>query len=282
MSPEGSGKLVRKAAGTSDERSRDDETFRQLFETIHYGYYRTSLEGNFVLLNPTAVRLLGYKDEKELLGKPAKAHYTNPQDRERLLDTLKKQNGVVTDYEIELVRPGGETFFAQLNARYAFDEKGEPVGLHGVVRDVTEHKRAEEQLESSHLKHGVEVVRDYEEVPRILCLPDELNQVWTNLIHNSLQAMDNKGTLEIGVSKRDGSIAVSVTDSGPGIPDDVREKIFEPFFTTKPAGEGTGLGLDIVKKIVDKHGGRIEVDSKPGRTTMCVILPMRTRGAKEA
>jgi len=158
-----------------------------------------------------------------------------------------------------------------------YDQSGEMTSA-----DIAEGMDTVLTLYQSHLKHGVEVVRDYEEVPRILCLPDELNQVWTNLIHNSLQAMDYKGTLEIGVSKRDGSIAVSVTDSGPGIPDDVREKIFEPFFTTKPAGEGTGLGLDIVKKIVDKHDGRIEVDSKPGRTTMCVILPMRTRGAKEA
>ena len=101
MSPEGSGKLMRKE-GTSDERPRDDERFRQLFETIHDGYCRTSLEGNFVMLNASAVRLLGYEDKKELLGKPVKTHYANPQDRERLLQTLEKQNGVVTDFEIEL------------------------------------------------------------------------------------------------------------------------------------------------------------------------------------
>lgn len=155
-------------------------------------------------------------------------------------------------------------------------------------------------LYHNQLKHGVEVIKHYEDVPPIYCYPDELNQVWTNLIHNALQAMENKGQLEIVISKlvisnldkdttssRDdpSSIAnyqlaisnylsVSITDSGPGIPDEIKERIFQPFFTTKPVGEGSGLGLDIVRKIVDKHQGKIELDSKPGRTTFRVLLPL--------
>ncbi|MEO6171814.1 MAG: ATP-binding protein, partial [Arenimonas sp.] len=125
------------------------------------------------------------------------------------------------------------------------------------------------------IKHGTELIRNYEDLPPVRCLPDELNQVWTNLVHNALQAMQHKGTLTIGL-RRDGNWArVSVGDSGCGIPEAIRERIFDAFFTTKPAGEGTGLGLDIVRKIVEKHGGQIAVDSEVGRgTTFTVSLPI--------
>jgi signal transduction histidine kinase len=125
------------------------------------------------------------------------------------------------------------------------------------------------------IKHGTELVRRFDELPPVRCLPDELNQVWTNLVHNALQAMDHKGTLTVGL-RRDGDDAlVSVTDTGCGIPEDIRARIFDAFFTTKPAGEGTGLGLDIVRKIVEKHQGRIDVESEVGRgTTFTVRLPI--------
>ena len=124
------------------------------------------------------------------------------------------------------------------------------------------------------LKQGVEVVKNYAEIPPLLCYPDELNQVWTNLIHNALQAMDYRGTLTIELTEQDGQAKISITDSGQGIPEEIKAKIFDPFFTTKPAGEGSGLGLDIVKKIVEKHQGKIEVESIPGKTTFKVFLPM--------
>jgi predicted ATPase/signal transduction histidine kinase/GAF domain-containing protein/tRNA A-37 threonylcarbamoyl transferase component Bud32 len=129
-------------------------------------------------------------------------------------------------------------------------------------------------LYHNQLKQGVEVVRNYEkDLPSILCYPDELNQVWTNLIHNALQAMNHKGTLTIDVKKQATWIQVNITDSGEGIPPEILPRIFEPFFTTKPAGEGSGLGLDIVRKIVDKHQGKIEVNSQPGQTTFTVSIP---------
>ena len=132
-------------------------------------------------------------------------------------------------------------------------------------------------LYHNQLKQGVEVIRNYQDsFPPILCYPDELNQVWTNLIHNALQAMENKGSLKIDVKQQDGSIVVSITDSGKGIPPEILPRIFEPFFTTKPAGEGSGLGLDIVKKIIDKHQGKITVDSSPGQTTFTVFLPINS------
>jgi signal transduction histidine kinase len=121
----------------------------------------------------------------------------------------------------------------------------------------------------------VEVVRNYQaQLPAVLCYPDELNQVWTNLIHNALQAMDNQGTLTIEAVQKDTSVLVKITDSGKGIPPEILPKIFEPFFTTKPAGEGSGLGLDIVKKIIEKHQGKIDVESVPGKTAFTVSLPI--------
>ncbi|GAA0602139.1 HAMP domain-containing sensor histidine kinase [Caenispirillum bisanense] len=135
-------------------------------------------------------------------------------------------------------------------------------------------------LYHNQIKHGVELVQDYAPVPPIPCRPDELNQVWTNLVHNALQAMDHKGRLTIRLFESDGRAVVSIADTGCGIPDDIRERIFEPFFTTKKAGEGSGLGLDIVRKIVERHGGTIDVFSQPGHgTTFTVRLPLEQPGA---
>lgn len=133
-------------------------------------------------------------------------------------------------------------------------------------------------LYHNQLKQGVNVIKNYEDaVPSILCYPDELNQVWTNLIHNALQAMDYRGTLTIEVKQQDSYLTVSMTDTGKGIPPEIMPKIFQPFFTTKAAGEGSGLGLDIVKKIITKHQGKIEVESVPGQTTFIVSLPLETK-----
>ncbi len=124
------------------------------------------------------------------------------------------------------------------------------------------------------IKHGVEVIRTYDELPNISCYCDELNQVWTNIVHNALQAMNGKGKLEIQIRNAEQFAEVRIIDSGSGIPENIKDKIFEPFFTTKPQGEGSGLGLDIVKKIIDKHNGQIEVESEPGRTCFIVRLPI--------
>lgn len=110
-------------------------------------------------------------------------------------------------------------------------------------------------------KQGVELIRSYEELPPLLGLGDELNQVWINLIHNALQAMENKGKLSVGIRRQADTAIISFADTGCGIPEKIRDRIFDPFFTTKPIGEGSGLGLDIVQKIVRKHHGHIEVRS---------------------
>ncbi|HAZ48895.1 MAG TPA: histidine kinase [Cyanobacteria bacterium UBA11369] len=129
-------------------------------------------------------------------------------------------------------------------------------------------------LYQNQIKRGVDVRKTYGSVTQILCYPEELTQVWSNLISNGIQAMNYQGELAIAVSQQDEYVVVEITDSGVGIPPEIQHKIFEPFFTTKPAGEGSGLGLDIVRKIVDKHRGKIEVQSHPGHTTFSVWLPI--------
>lgn len=129
-------------------------------------------------------------------------------------------------------------------------------------------------LYQNFLKQGCTVIENFEELPDILCYPDELNQVWTNLIHNALHAMQNVGILTIDTKVQDNNILVSISDNGSGIPKDIQRKVFDTFFTTKPAGEGSGLGLGICKRIIDKHKGTISLKSEPGNTTFTVILPI--------
>jgi signal transduction histidine kinase len=125
------------------------------------------------------------------------------------------------------------------------------------------------------LKNGVEVVREYDRsIPRMTVHGRELNQVWTNLITNAVDAMNGKGQLRIVTRCMDGKALVEVIDDGSGIPAQIKDKIFEPFFTTKGVNEGTGLGLDIAARVVRNHGGDILVDSKPGHTVFGVRLPL--------
>jgi signal transduction histidine kinase len=103
----------------------------------------------------------------------------------------------------------------------------------------------------------------------------ELNQVWTNLIDNALQAMGSEGTLTVRTRRDDDYATVQIADTGPGISEDIKDRIFEPFFTTKPIGQGTGLGLDIAWRIVvNKHRGYLKVRSEPGATVFTVRLPL--------
>jgi signal transduction histidine kinase len=125
------------------------------------------------------------------------------------------------------------------------------------------------------LKRGVVVKRDYQRIPLLVnSFGSELNQVWTNLIDNAIDAMAGKGELRVRTYRDDTCVVVEIGDNGPGIPSQVKAHIFEPFFTTKAVGQGTGLGLDTVQRIVKKHRGTIEVASQPGDTRFQVWLPM--------
>jgi signal transduction histidine kinase len=132
------------------------------------------------------------------------------------------------------------------------------------------------------LKQGVKVTRQYDRtLPRIFAHGSELNQIWTNLIDNAIDAMGGKGELRIRTARELDTLLVEIVDSGPGIPESVRPHIFEPFFTTKGVGEGTGLGLDTVYRIVRSHHGEITFDSRPGETRFEVRLPLQpVKGAK--
>lgn len=125
------------------------------------------------------------------------------------------------------------------------------------------------------LKTGILVMRDYQPVPLLVdSFGTELNQVWTNLIQNALDAMAGKGTLRIRTFLQENNVVVEIGDDGPGIPAEIRRHIFEPFFTTKDVGDGTGLGLDTVQRIVRRHSGDVHVISNPGDTRFQVWLPL--------
>ena len=125
------------------------------------------------------------------------------------------------------------------------------------------------------LKRGVVVKRDYQRIPLLVnSFGSELNQVWTNLIDNAIDAMSGQGELRVRTYREDSCVVVEIGDNGPGIPPQVKAHIFEPFFTTKAVGQGTGLGLDTVQRIVKKHQGTIQVTSEPGDTRFQVWLPL--------
>lgn len=125
------------------------------------------------------------------------------------------------------------------------------------------------------LKKGVTVKREYSpDLPRIAAYASELNQVWTNIIDNAVDAMHGKGEIKIKTYEEDHRVVVEITDNGPGIPQDIQSRIFEPFFTTKAPGQGTGLGLHISHDIIaNRHHGQLLVESRPGETKFKVILP---------
>jgi signal transduction histidine kinase len=145
------------------------------------------------------------------------------------------------------------------------------------MQEIDLHQGLEDTLTILHhrLKGGIHVVRDYaKNLPKICAYGGELNQIWTNLITNAIEAMNGKGELRVRTAQELDRVLVEVRDNGPGIPPEVLPHIFEPFFTTKPMGEGTGLGLDTACRIIRNHHGEIRVDSHPGVTRFQIYLPI--------
>jgi signal transduction histidine kinase len=129
----------------------------------------------------------------------------------------------------------------------------------------------------------VEIIKNYENISHITAKPEEIQQVFLNIISNSVQAMDGKGKLTLSTQKKDGFILIQISDSGPGIPKEHLSKVFDPFFTTREVGKGTGLGLNIVHRVVEKYGGAIQVESEPGKGTLVSIsLPLNEKKGKAA
>lgn len=149
-------------------------------------------------------------------------------------------------------------------------------------QDVQQHIDIHEGIEDTlrlfafKLKQGIEIRRNYDRsLPKILAYGSELNQVWTNLIDNAIDAMADTGVITIETENARDHLLVHITDSGSGIPDGVRSRIFEPFFTTKEVGKGTGLGLEMARRIVEnRHRGSLSFTSTPGQTRFTVSLPI--------
>jgi signal transduction histidine kinase len=183
-----------------------------------------------------------------------------------------------------------EWLAAALESAELGDEVGRSVArisdLVGAMRVYTSTDRAayaavdvREGLEDTltiltHKLKGAGVEREYDEnLPKIWANAGELNQVWTNLIDNAADALKGQGRIVVGAFRDGDGVSVQIFDDGPGIPPETQDRIFDPFFTTKEIGEGTGLGLDIVRRVVASHGGVVSVDSRPGQTRFTIHLP---------
>ena len=145
------------------------------------------------------------------------------------------------------------------------------------VQEVDIHEGIDDTLLilRSKLKDGVDVKREYGDLPKIQAHGSELNQVWTNLLDNAIDAMDGQGQIIIRTHVDGEFVAVEIEDHGAGIPSDIQGRVFDAFFTTKPPGKGTGMGLDITYNIVVyKHHGAIAVTSEPGKTVFTVRIPV--------
>ena len=205
------------------------------------------------------------------------------------VDRLEQVAAVVP---AELLPRAVGTLAAACEAASLLDEVVEATGritnLIGVAKQYTQmdrgplqHLDVHDGLESTltmlgqRLGEGIEVVRDYDRsLPKLPAFEGELNQVWTNLIGNALDAMDGRGTLTVRTRPEGDRVLVEIGDTGPGIPEAVAAHIFEPFYTTKPVGKGTGLGLDVCWRIVvQRHGGDLTFTSTPGDTRFQVLLP---------
>jgi len=224
----------------------------------------------------------------------------------RYVETLL---GLIDRYQAVEAKLDAETVAALARERQAIDldyirqdirdllrESGEGIArIKQIVQDLKDFSRvdeAERQWADLHrgldstlnvvwneLKYKAEVVKDYGTLPPVECVPSQLNQVFLNLLVNAAHAIDTRGTITLRTGVRNDEVFVEIADTGRGIAPEHRNRIFEPFFTTKPVGQGTGLGLSLAYGIVQKHGGRIEVESEVGKgAAFRVWLPVRRIG----
>lgn len=162
-----------------------------------------------------------------------------------------------------------------------FSRAGELDSNEWVLADLHQGLESTLNIVWNELKYKAEVIRDYGELPRIRCLPSQLNQVFLNLLVNAGHAIAEYGRIQISTRLLDGEACISIKDTGSGMSKEQIGRIFDPFFTTKPVGKGTGLGLSLSYSIISKHHGRIEVDSAPGQgSTFCVFLPIEAPGVE--
>ena len=191
-------------------------------------------------------------------------------ESDRILSTARSISTIITNSHN--INHSVERVSKIVYALKAFSSASDDVEkVHARVHDGIENVLA---LYQTHLDSNVTLVRDFDMIPALWCVQDDLKQAWNHLILNAMQAMNYIGTLTISIKLINHEAVVAITDTGCGIPKDIQPKIFDPFFTTRTSGEGSGLGLSIVQKIIDKHHGRITVQSEEGAgTTMTIFLP---------
>ncbi|MDC8774459.1 ATP-binding protein [Roseateles albus] len=237
---------------------------------------------------------------RDLSGQLQAAGLENSERKARLLMQLRAQDGwqehlpLFRHPDYEIIQSSAERLAAIINNTGNINLAVERVSkmvlaLKGFAKaeqaDEWEHVDVRQALDTvltvyqQHVKQGLELVLECEDLGPLHCVREDMSQLWTHLIHNALQAMEYKGRLSIGIHSRRHAgrreAVLSVGDSGHGIPDEIRPRIFDAFFTTRRAGEGSGLGLYLIKKMVDKHQGRIEVQTSEGvGTTIAVHLPL--------
>lgn len=189
------------------------------------------------------------------------------QNFRKILDIIKILHGIrLKSATIEYSSGRISKIVKSLKSFTQYDQSGKLT-----LTDIREGVETVLTIYHNFLKQGIEVITNFENVSGIYCYSDELNQVWIHLIYNSIQAMNGKGTLKIDIFSSGEYNCVSIEDTGPGIGEEFSEKIFEPFFTTKP--KGSGLGLYITKKILQKHNAVLELDSEPGKNRFTVKIP---------
>ncbi len=231
---------------------RSEERYRAVTETAFAGIGITDPDENMVFVNPAFVQMLGYTQEEleggytqeELEGMNL-SRLTNPEEFARYQKfTQQRKEGVENHYETRIYR--------SVNAALT----------------LSEHTVLSQKIDLC--------VRLKEDLPRVVADPTELEQVVLNLFNNAVDAMPDGGRLSVTTSAEHGWVCLRVEDTGMGIPDGDLHRVFDPFFTTKQVGEGTGLGLSVSYGIIQKMGGRIEVQSNQGRgTTFTVMLPVQ-------
>lgn len=256
-------KMVERAMNFTDQlSSREERQYRKELQAILESH---GIEDNTVAPKLVKIGLIKDIDEFIPLLKLPESDF--------ILDMANSMGKIrlnINNIEIAIHKIQKIVFALKNYSRKQLDDRPVPTNLVENINVVL-------TIYHNQLKYGIEVIRDFDEnLPSIYTYSDELSQVWTNFLSNAIHAMGGKGTLEISVKKVDDNIVIKFTDSGKGIPPEIQQKIFEPFFTTKPEGQGTGLGLDICRKIIQKHYGTISVESVPGRTTFTVVLPIHT------
>jgi len=228
-------------------------------------YYNTAEENGIEIDSEIIEKLvdLGYQGEADDFIELV----SNPEN----IEAVKTAYSVaILHKSVEMIRVSTEKASKVIIALKTYSHKD--TNKSPVPHDVVEDMETVLTLYYNQMKYGVEIIKEYETVPHVICFPDKLHQIWVNIINNALQAMNYKGTLKIRISNDSDRVKVSITNNGPAIPDSIIDRIFEPFFTTKILGEGTGLGLGIVKRLVEEIDGDINVESKPDETTFNIWL----------